>query len=203
MTCTIHQLQVGGFDHNLSYLVTSGDDALLVDPAGNLEVIQRALPEKFSARYILLTHGHPDHAGQTAQVRTFFDAPVLGHPNCGVRGSFPLIDGQILPLGETGDTVEVLFTPGHSRDSVCYLVDGDAGLLTGDTLFAGYVGYGKADAMFDSLNRLKKLPDRVKVYPGHDYGTKPVSTIGEEKRSNPYFGCETEAEFAEKLKTLE
>ncbi len=203
MACIIRQLQVAGFDHNLSYLLTAGEDAVLVDPAGELDVIRDALPEKFNPKYILLTHGHPDHAEKTEQVKGFFPAPVLGHPNCGVRGVFPLIDGQTLPIGELGDFVEVLFTPGHSRDSVCYLVNHDQGILTGDTLFVSYVGYGRADALFDSLCRLKKLPGRTIVYPGHDYGATPTSTLEEEKKSNPYFSCTTEEEFTLRLKDLD
>ena len=202
LTCTVQQLQVGGFDHNLSYLVTSGADAVLIDPAGDLDIIRAALPENFQAKYILLTHGHPDHAGETEQVRKFFPAPVMGHPKCGVRGALPLADRDVLPLGDGDETIEVWYTPGHSRDSVCYLLDGDLGIFTGDTLFVDYVGFGKPDALFDSLSRLKKLPEWIKVFPGHDYGSKPVSTLGDEKRTNPYFRCETEAEFLEKMKDL-
>ena len=202
MACIVQQLQVGGFDRNLSYLVTAGEDAALIDPTGDLAVIRAALPERFNPKYILLTHGHPDHAGRTEEVRKFFPAPVLGHPKCGVRGVVPLADRDVLPLGDGDETIEVLYTPGHSRDSVCYLLDGDLGLFTGDTLFVDYVGFGKADALFDSLSRLRKLPEWIKVFPGHDYGAKPVSTLGDEKRDNPYFRCETEAEFIARMKDL-
>ena len=202
MTCTVAQLQVGGFDHNFTYLLTAGEEAVLIDPTGDLDIIRAALPETFQAKYILLTHGHPDHAGEVERVRKFFPAPVMGHPKCGVRGALPLADKDVLTLGPEAEEIEVLYTPGHSRDSVCYLLDGDQGLFTGDTLFVGCVGFGRADALFDSLARLRKLPEWVKVYPGHDYGEKPVSTLGDEKRENPYFGCETEAEFREKMKDL-
>jgi len=85
--------------------------------------------------------------------------------------------------------IKVIYTPGHTADSVCLLVD-KAKLLTGDTLFVGECGRtdfpgGSSKSMYDSLfNKLLKLNDNVEVYPGHDYGLKPQSTIGEEKKSN-------------------
>jgi glyoxylase-like metal-dependent hydrolase (beta-lactamase superfamily II) len=85
--------------------------------------------------------------------------------------------------------IKVIHTPGHTPDSICLLVDNKK-LLTGDTLFVGECGRtdllgGNSRSMYHSLfNKLLKLGDDVEVYPGHDYGSKPSSTIGEEKRSN-------------------
>ena len=97
--------------------------------------------------------------------------------------------------------VKVLHTPGHSRDSVCYLVGKK--LFTGDTLFVGECGRtdmpgGDAGALYDSLfNRLLKLPDDIEVYPGHDYGARPTSTIGQERKTNYVLEPRTRAEFIE------
>ncbi len=86
-------------------------------------------------------------------------------------------------------SITTIYTPGHTTDSICLLIDKQK-LLTGDTLFVGECGRtdfpgGNTKSMYESLfNRLLKLDDNVEVYPGHDYGPKPSSTIGEEKKSN-------------------
>jgi glyoxylase-like metal-dependent hydrolase (beta-lactamase superfamily II) len=83
----------------------------------------------------------------------------------------------------------VLYTPGHTPDGICLLVDNQK-LLTGDTLFVGECGRtdlpgGNAKILYDSLfNKLLKLDDAIEVYPGHDYGVKPSSTIGYERKTN-------------------
>ena len=88
-----------------------------------------------------------------------------------------------------GIPIKVIYTPGHTADSICLLVDGKK-LLTGDTLFVGECGRtdfagGSSKSMYDSLfNKLMKLPDTVEVYPGHDYGASASSTIGKERKSN-------------------
>jgi glyoxylase-like metal-dependent hydrolase (beta-lactamase superfamily II) len=98
--------------------------------------------------------------------------------------------------------IRVIHTPGHTPDSICLLVT-DKLLLTGDTLFVGECGRtdlpgGNTRSMYDSLfNKLLKLGDEVEVYPGHDYGPRPSSTIGEEKRSNYTLQQRSLAEFIE------
>jgi glyoxylase-like metal-dependent hydrolase (beta-lactamase superfamily II) len=98
-----------------------------------------------------------------------------------------VVDGDILGVGQI--SLKVIYTPGHTIDSICLLVDNKK-LLTGDTLFVGECGRtdfsgGNTKSMYDSLfNKLSKIDDDVEVYPGHDYGVKPSSTIGEEKKSN-------------------
>ena len=93
-------------------------------------------------------------------------------------------------------------TPGHSVDSICLLVDGTK-LLTGDTLFVGECGRtdlpgGSSKSMYDSLfNRILKLKDTVEVYPGHNYGSKQFSTLGEERRSNYTLQPRSVEEFIE------
>ena len=96
--------------------------------------------------------------------------------------------GDDLVIG--GQRIQFLHTPGHTPGSQCFLVDRN--LVSGDTLFIG--GCGRVDLpgsdpaqMYDSLtNKLKALPDDTVLYPGHNYSPTATSTIGEEKRSNPY-----------------
>ena len=92
-------------------------------------------------------------------------------------------------LNVGGVSIKVIYTPGHSLDSICLLVDNKK-LLTGDTLFVGECGRtdlpgGSSKNIYHSLfGKLSKLNDSVEVYPGHDYGPKPSSTIREEKKAN-------------------
>ena len=197
------QLEVGGFDHNFSYLaVNENAEALLVDPTGTPEALFSAISgrESFTLRYVLLTHGHPDHMENLDEViRRFPEADICGHPD-NPRTRRSLGDGEKLPFAD--GEVEVLFTPGHSRDSVCYLLD-QAFLFTGDTLFVDCVGFTRRPAaMYSSLRRLAKLPGEVIVYPGHDYGGVPFRTLEEEIRLNPYLSCRNLEAFKNKLREL-
>jgi glyoxylase-like metal-dependent hydrolase (beta-lactamase superfamily II) len=101
--------------------------------------------------------------------------------------AFKLSDGVELSLGNL--QIKILHTPGHTKDSMCILI-GDC-LFTGDTLFVGKVGgtdFGKqARQEYESLHdKILKLPDETKIYPGHDYGTSSMSTIAHEKTTNPF-----------------
>jgi len=87
--------------------------------------------------------------------------------------------------------IEVLFTPGHYLDSICLLVNGEK-LITGDTLFVGCIGGSSSqgsssEKQFDSLFKvILALNDPVEVYPGHDYGPTPFTTVGHERVHNPF-----------------
>ena len=85
--------------------------------------------------------------------------------------------------------LKIIHTPGHTPDGICILVDNK--LLTGDTLFVGKIGgtgtEEEARIEYDSLfNKLMKMDDDIEVYPGHDYGVAPTSTIGHERQTNPF-----------------
>lgn len=164
----VRQLAVGGFDHNFSYLITAENgDAALVDPTGDADVIRHAVESAgpIVPRYILLTHGHLDHTSALGEALGFFPAEIIAHPLHPAAGKRSVADRQILPFGDGG--IEVLFTPGHSRDSVCYRLTDDSALFTGDTLFVGCVGFCRSREMFRSL-RTKILPlsDRLTIYSG-------------------------------------
>jgi glyoxylase-like metal-dependent hydrolase (beta-lactamase superfamily II) len=109
-----------------------------------------------------------------------------------------LADGMSLPFGTT--VLHIIHTPGHTPDSICILAGGD--LITGDTLFVGKVGgtgFG-ADARseYESLHgKLMTLPPDTRVWPGHDYGVRPSSTIGDELLENPFILRESFESFLE------
>lgn len=198
------QLAVGGFDHNLSYLVADADgEAVLIDPTGDLGVLRSAweAEPRPRVRFILVTHGHGDHVERLAEAREAFPAAeVCGHP--GNRyATRKLADGEVLELGS--GRIETLYTPGHSRDSACFLADGES-LFTGDTLFMDYVGFArKPESLYSSLRRISKLDGGITVYPGHDYGSAPHRTLAEEKRLNRFLGCPTLEEFKNQLKDMD
>ena len=198
----LRQLAVGGFDHNFSYLIYDGTDGAAVDPAGAPKLLCSAIAEAGikNLGYILLTHGHSDHYDALATLKTEFpDAEICGHP--GNRAAVRhLSDGECIRCGNC--LIKTLFTPGHSQDSVSYLVDDEA-LLTGDTLFIDCVGFAtRPDGLFASLKRIAKLPGKIIIYPGHDYGRVPFRTLAEEKRCNPYLSCHDLTAFKNQLKDL-
>ncbi len=205
MAFTVRQLAVGGFDHNFSYLITAENgDAALVDPTGDCSVILCALAEagNLTPRYILLTHGHQDHSECLGEVRANFPAAVVSHPSNPFGGDVSVSNGKQLPFGS--GWIEAIATPGHSRDSICFRLSDDSALFTGDTLFVGSVGFCRSKEMFDSLTkRVLPLPDSIVIYSGHNYGTVPFRTLGEEKKDNPYLNCPTLDAFRQQLRNLE
>ncbi|MCP3965791.1 MAG: MBL fold metallo-hydrolase [Lentisphaerae bacterium] len=200
----VTQLKVGGFDDNFSYLITAENgDAVIVDPCGDTNIIKTAFRnnKKIKPRYILLTHSHNDHTSGIKAVQKFFPVDVYAHPKSAWHGAKHLTDCQKLPFGK--GFIEVLFTPGHSKDCVCYRLHDDSALFTGDTLFIDWCGYCNAFEMFDTMRKiLFPLADSNIVYSGHDYGRAPFAKLGEEKFRNPYLKSETFEEFKEALKNL-
>ena len=183
----IQNLTPGGFASNC-YLLTKGNDALLIDCTTDPQALRAALGER-TLHAILLTHGHFDHMLSVAAVKRYFNVPVLLHRGdaefpCdgtknaytvffGTEGTYPhadrLLEGtERLSFGEL--SLKVLHTPGHTQGCVCYRID--ESLFTGDTLFFG--GYGRTDlfggdpaALRRSLGSLEQLPKDLRIYPGH------------------------------------
>ena len=182
--------QIRGDGNNFSYVFADEvtREAAVVDSSFNLAEIERVVEgEGLKLLYVFSTHGHSDHTAGNGELRRLFGAKVVAHQL--FRGAVDVVvgDGDVVMVG--GVQVRVIHTPGHTPDGICLLVDGGK-LLTGDTLFVGECGRtdlpgGNSRSLYDSLfNKLLKLEDGVEVYPGHDYGSKPFSTIGEERRTN-------------------
>ena len=205
MAFQVQQLNVGGYDHNFSYLVVADNgDAALVDPTGDCEKIRRAVEAAgpLTPRYILLTHGHQDHSECLGEVCSFCPAGLASHPNHPLAGRIKLHDGMRLPFG--GGWIEAIAMPGHTRDSIAFRLSDDSALFTGDTLFVDCIGFCRSKDMFDTITKkLLPLPDGLVVYSGHDYGSVPFRTLGEEKKFNPYLNCPTLEAFRQQLRHLE
>jgi hydroxyacylglutathione hydrolase len=190
---------------NFSYIIAcdASKEAAVVDPSFNADALVPILKEQcLKVKYIINTHSHGDHVAGNEAIKSAFGAKVVAHRSARLSKDVGVADGDVLRLGSL--TIRVIHTPGHSPDSICLLVDNI--LLTGDTLFVGECGRtdllsGSSRDLYHSLfDKLMKLDDNVKVYPGHDYGVKPYSTIGEERRTNYTLTKRTLEEFIEFMK---
>jgi len=197
--------QIKGRSDNFSYIIADEPtlQAIVIDPNFNSDLIVRAVRERgLQVKYVVNTHQHADHVAGNAEIRSLFNAKIVAHELARTRKDAGVVDGQILAFGNL--TAKVIHTPGHSPDSICLLVENK--LFTGDTLFVGECGRtdlpgGNASDLYDSLfGKFMKLDNNIEVYPGHDYGRKPHSTIGEEKRTNYTLERRTRAEFIEFMK---
>src|SRR4030042_2074415 len=198
--------QVQQHGDNFSYIIADDTtrEAVVVDSSYNAGEITHILKaENLKLKYIFNTHSHSDHTAGNSELRSTSSAQIRAHKLSRVNTEVTVDDGDILSIGSI--PVKVIHTPGHTPDSICLLVD-NRKLLTGDTLFVGECGRtdlpgGNSRSMYDSLfHKLLKLNDDVEVYPGHDYGPKPSSSIGEERRSNYTLEPRSLSEFIEFMK---
>lgn len=178
---------------NFSYLVfcPCSRRGWAVDPSLDPKpLLQRAAELQLTLELLVNTHGHGDHTAGNAEVLRRSTAKQAAHPLDLPQAAVHLSDGQRIVLGD--GEVEVLHTPGHSPGSITLRLP--HALITGDTLFV--TRCGRADlagsdpqALYQSLRRLASFPPETLVYPGHDYGPRPVSDIGFELAHNPYLQC--------------
>jgi hydroxyacylglutathione hydrolase len=198
------QLHLGG-DRNFSYLL--GDrksrTAAAVDPGFEADQFAETAAERsLEIRKILITHAHSDHMGQSEKLAKLTQATVHAGKEENMQNVLRVSDGDRLKLGAS--IITAYHTPGHSPGHFCYLFENR--LITGDLLFCGKVGGtgsyfpgSSAEAEWDSLQRLLNLPDEVGVFPGHNYyggkGSRPHSTIGYERRHNPFLQCKSFEDF--------
>jgi glyoxylase-like metal-dependent hydrolase (beta-lactamase superfamily II) len=191
---------------NFVYLVGDREagECVVVDPAWDLDaVVDQAAADGFAITGALISHTHPDHVGGRLfgmdipgvedLLERVPDARVYVHKAereflPGLGSNLVKVEaGAELPVG--GLTITFIHTPGHTPGSQCFYVDGR--LLSGDTLFINACGRtdlpgSDPTEMHRSLTqRLAKLPDETVLLPGHNYGGES-STIGDEKRQNPF-----------------
>jgi len=195
---------------NLGYLLYGEKTALAIDGGATEEILAFLHARGLILRLVANTHSHPDHTGGNRTLLRETGARLLSFRELAATPSFTI----------DGEDVDVILTPGHSEDSVCFLAGG--ALISGDTLFNGTVGNcctGNWQAFFASLVRLTQLPPETRVYAGHDYVRDAIafakllepynatldrylerynpdcvfSTLGEELIVNPFLRWDDEA----------
>jgi glyoxylase-like metal-dependent hydrolase (beta-lactamase superfamily II)/rhodanese-related sulfurtransferase len=200
------RLSAGGCQ---SYLIGCAEScaAVLIDPEISLIDRYAALAARDGLRihYLIDTHTHADHFSATQQLSRQLDVPVAMHrmspaPFVDLR----LDDGEMLVVGK--HRLQVLHTPGHTRDSMCLRVEDH--LFTGDTLLIGATGRtdlpsGDPNALYDSLfNHVLRLDPELTVHPAHEYKGRSHSTIAQELAGNPRLQVCDRSAFAEMMRNL-
>ena len=198
MRLIFEQIRSGG-DRNFGYLLGDRDAraGVLIDPSYSPEAfVERARAQGLSISHVINTHSHPDHTNGNEKALALTGAAFAAHPM--LNPAVALNDGGSLQIGELRLTA--YHVPGHCVDHVVLYEPAHHLLMTGDLLFVGKVGGTQNDTdagtEWRSLQRLLTLvPDDATVWPGHDYGVRPSSTIGLEKQTNPFLLCTDEADF--------
>ena len=166
----------------------------LYDTLGKLDVAKDE-EGKYRITAWIFTHGHSDHFDALDKVKKIFPgAKTAGFRQAEFIKDIPLDDHSTLEFG--CGFIEAIHTPGHGRDSLCYIYAPDKALFTGDTLFIDCIGFCRSPkTMAQSLMRLRTFDGELVIYSGHDYGTVPFRTLKEEKMKNPEFSID----YIEKL----
>lgn len=198
MQLVFEQIRAGG-DRNFGYILgdRNARDAVLIDPSYSPEVfVERAQAQGLTVSHIINTHSHPDHVNGNERAVALTRAKLAAHPS--LRPDVALADGQELRIGAL--RLIAYHVPGHCDDHLLIFEATHRLLITGDLLFVGKVGGTQTDTQarteWRSLQRLLDLiPDEATVWPGHDYGARPSSTVALEKATNPFLLCGDEAAF--------
>lgn len=203
----LDKMAVGSYAANCYFLVDESTlETFVIDPGSEAKRIVEHIQKKgYQVSKILLTHGHGDHIGAADELRKVFSVPIAIHSedakmlechtenlshhmekSVAFSADESLNDRAVLTLGKS--KIKVIHTPGHTQGGVCFFVESENILISGDTLFYGSVGRsdlpgGNHKQLIQSIiQNLMTLKDDVVVYPGHGSST----SIGFERKKNPF-----------------
>lgn len=191
----LKQLELGPME-NFIYLIGCSEtkECAVVDPAWQVDTLLReAKNSGYRITKALISHHHFDHTNGLEELLSATDIPVYIHKKDasqlkGMKGNLVACEGaDVVSIGHI--KISCLHTPGHTRGSQCFLAENR--LISGDTLFVNNCGRvdlpdSSPEDLFHSLSKLAALPEETLLYPGHNYGAQPSSSIAEEKTKNPY-----------------
>jgi len=197
----VHQVPVGNMQNFTYVLEDEGtSEGIIIDPSWDLDEIMRIVQKNnLKIKFIVNTHHHFDHTIGNETMHQETGAPIVQYKTSTIKHDIEVSDGDKIKFGQS--ELLVIHTPGHSKDSMCLV--GDGKIFSGDTLFVGTCGRvdlpgGDAKELYHSLvNILSKMDDSLVMYPGHNYGSSPSSTLGLQKKMNFVMQPRTEAEFLE------
>jgi hydroxyacylglutathione hydrolase len=185
----IKQIEVG-FMAVFSYIIgcPKTKEAVVIDPGGDAEkILSEANAAGYLIKYIFNTHGHSDHTAGNDALKKLTGAKIVMHKlDAKHEKADILLDKEKdFRVGEI--VFNIFHTPGHTQGGICFYAEGN--LFTGDTLFVGDSGRtdlpgGDRPTLGKSIRKLMELPDDTVVWPGHNYGPTPRSTLKWEKRNN-------------------
>ena len=209
MKSEVRQKVVGPVETNCYLLInTENRQAVVIDPGENGDFIAMRIKELgYDCDTVLLTHGHFDHIGGLKAMREIMEIKVivgenekdlLASPmaNCShwngdggfcEKADIFVKDGEFLNLA--GFEIKCIETPGHTAGGFCYYIESEKILFSGDTVFSGSVGRSdlptgsSADLIRSVRDKIRKLPEDTRVFPGHG----PETTIADEIKYNPFF----------------
>ena len=199
----VHQIQVGNMQ-NFTYIVEDEDtsEAIIIDPSWDLIELEVIIKRNnLKIKYIVNTHHHFDHTLGNEAMAKSTGAKIIQHEASTLDHDISISEGDKIKFGNC--ELSVIYTPGHSKDSICLV--GDGKIFSGDTLFVGNCGRvdlpgGSAKELYHSLHDiLHNLEDDLVLFSGHNYGSTPTSTLGQEKKMNFVMQKRTEQEFVEMM----
>ena len=197
----VYQIEVGNMQ-NFTYVLEDEEtqESVIIDPSWDLDLVIDVMEKNnLKVKYIINTHHHFDHTiGNDAMAKST-GSKIIQHNASALKNDIRISDGDKIKFGNSELTV--VHTPGHSKDSICLV--GDSKVFSGDTLFVGNCGRvdlpgGSGKELYHSLfDIISKINENFVLYPGHNYGNSPTSTIGREKKTNFVLQPRTENEFLE------